>query len=119
MSTVVELSLVLLIFVVIAATIVVSVYLVKLLIELNVLTKNANDTTTIVKNELEPILTELKQTMTSINTIAQNADNQMATVKKVIASAVGLSSVLFGSFGKVSGGFMKGFSSAFNLFRKK
>lgn len=119
MSIVVELSLVLLIFVVIAAVAVVSVYLVKLLIELNVLAKNANETTTIVKNELEPILDELKQTMTSINTIAKNADNQMATVKKIMASAVGISSLLFGGFGKVSGGFMKGFTSAFNLFKKK
>lgn len=119
MSTAIGICLILLILVLIAAIITLSVYIVKWLIEFTILTRNINDTTTIVKDEIQPILTELKQTMASINTIAKNADNQVASVKKATAAALGLVSVFAGKFKFLSGSFMKGFLSAFNMFRRK
>jgi uncharacterized protein YoxC len=119
MSTTVELSLVLLIFVLIAAIIVVSVYLVRLLIDLNVLTKNVNETTNIVKNDIEPILDELQKTLSSINTMVKDTDDQITSLKKILAAVFGFSTIFCGHFGKISGGFLKGFKSAFSFFRKK
>lgn len=119
MSTAIGISLILLILVLIAVIITISVYFVKWLIEFTLLTRNLNETTTIVKGEIEPILSELKQTMASINTIAKNADNQVATLRKAAAAALGLVSMFAGKFKFLSGSFMKGFLSSFNLFRKK
>lgn len=119
MSTAIGICLILLILVLIAVIVTLAVYLVKWLIEFTILTRNLNDTTVIVKDEMQPILSELKQTMISINTIAKNADNQVASVKKATAAALGLVSIFAGKFKFLSGSFMKGFLSAFDMFRKK
>lgn len=76
MSTALTVSLILLVFVIMGAIIATTVYFVKLLIELTLLTKNLDETTTIVKGELEPILGELKETMTNVNNLAK-----MRTIK--------------------------------------
>lgn len=73
------------------------VYFVKLLIELTLLTKNLDETTTIVKGELEPILGELKETMTNVNNLAKNADNQVATIRKIFATVIGFFTSLQGN----------------------
>ena len=99
MSIAIGICLILLILVVIASIITLTVY--------------------VVKDELEPILGELKQTMKSINDITQNADTQMKNLKKVVAALIGFVSLFVGKFKFLSGSFMKGFMSAFNLFRKK
>ncbi len=119
MSIAIGICLILLILVVIASIITLTVYVVKWLIEFTILTKTLNDTTVVVKDELEPILGELKQTMKSINDITQNADTQMKNLKKVVAALIGFVSLFVGKFKFLSGSFMKGFMSAFNLFRKK
>lgn len=119
MSTAIGISLILLILVLAAAIITLTVYIVKWLIEFTILTRNLNDTTTVVKSEIEPILSELKKTMSTINTIAQSADNQVTSLKKSVAAALGLITVFAGKFKFLSGSFMKGFLSAFNLFRRK
>ena len=89
MSTALTVSLILLVFVIMGAIIATTVYFVKLLIELTLLTKNLDETTTIVKGELEPILGELKETMTNVNNLAKNADNQVATIRKIFATVIG------------------------------
>ncbi len=119
MSSILEFSIILLIFVIIAAIVTVSIYLVRLLMDMDVLAKNANETTTILNGELKPLLEELKGSLAKINAIAQSADNQVATLKKLVTTVLGVSSIFVGGFGKMSGGFMKGFQSAFKLFGKK
>lgn|SRR5574344_480351 len=119
MTTALTASLILLVFVIIASIVALTVYLAKLMIELCLLTRNLNETTSVVKGELDPILKELTQTMKSINTIAKNADNQVASVKKIAAAAVGFVSLFLGKMNFLKGSFMKGFLSAFNLFKKK
>ena len=119
MSTALTVSLIILVFVIIVAIIAVTIYLVKFLMELCILTKNINDTTDIVKKELDPILTELKETMQSVNNVAKNAGAQINTIKKVITAVIGFVTLFAGKFKFLSGSFMKGFMSAFNLFRKK
>ena len=119
MSTALTISLILLVFVVIAAIIATTIYLVKFLIELTLLTKNLYATTTVVKEEIEPILGELKQTLTNVNKLAQNADNQVAVIKKIIATVLGFVSVFAGKFKFLQSSFFKGFLATFNLFRRK
>lgn len=119
MSTALGVSLILLIFVVIASIIALTIYLVKFLIELSLLTRNLNDTTDIVKKDLEPIMGELSTTLKHVNSLAQNADTQLSTVKKVITTVLGGLSLFAGRFKFLSGSFMKGFLAAFNLFKRK
>ncbi len=119
MSTALTVSLIILVFVVIAAIVATTIYLVKFLMELCILTKNLNDTTDIVKKELNPILVELKETMQSVNIVAKNAGKQISTIKKIISTTIGFITLFAGKFKFLSGSFMKGFMSAFNLFRKK
>ncbi len=119
MSTTLTISLIILVLVCIAAVISLTVYCIKFLIELTLLTKNLDETTSIVKKEIEPILGELKETMTNVNTFAQNANNQITTAKKIFATVLGFFSMFADKFKFLQGGFMKGFFSAFNLFRRK
>ena len=115
MSTALTVSLILLVFVIMGAIIATTVYFVKLLIELTLLTKNLDETTTIVKGELE----ELKETMTNVNNLAKNADNQVATIRKIFATVIGFFTMFAGKFKFLQSSFFKGFISSFNLFRRK
>ena len=117
MSTALTVSLILLVFVIMGAIIATTVYFVKLLIELTLLTKNLDETTTIVKGELEPILGELKETI--VNNLAKNADNQVATIRKIFATVIGFFTMFAGKFKFLQSSFFKGFISSFNLFRRK
>lgn len=119
MSSVLEFSIILLIFVLIAAIATVSVYLVKLLIELKVLAKNANETTVMINEEIKPLIKEAKTSMEKVNAIIKTAEGQVNTLKKLVTTILGFSTLLVGGFSKVSGGFFKGFQTAFNLFRRK
>ena len=119
MTAALNLSLILLVVVVIAAVIATTIYLVKFLMELCLLTKNLNDTTDIVKKELNPLLSELTEAIHNVNIVAKDAGKQINTIKKVISTILGFVSVFAGKFKFLSGSFMKGFMSAFNLFRRK
>lgn len=119
MSTALTVSLIILVFVIIAAIVAVTIYLVKFLMELCLLTKSLNETTEIVNKDLQPILTEFKDTMKSVNAITRNADTQVAALRKFVSAVIGFVSVFAGKFKFLSGSFMKGFLAAFNLFRKK
>ncbi len=119
MSTALTVSLILLVLVVIAAIIAITIYFVKFLMELCILTKNLNDTTEIVKKELDPLLSELTETIHNVNIVAKDAGTQINTIKKIISTILGFVSVFAGKFKFLSGSFMKGFLSAFNLFRRR
>lgn len=119
MSTALGVSLIILVFIVAVAVIALTIYTVKLLLELCLFTKNLNETVTIVKNEIEPILEELSITLKHVNSLAENADTQISNIRKITATIIGAVSIFTGKFKFLSGSFMKGFLSAFNLFRKK
>ena len=89
MSTALTVSLILLVLVVIAAIIAITIYFVKFLMELCILTKNLNDTTEIVKKELDPLLSELTETIHNVNIVAKDAGTQINTIKKIISTILG------------------------------
>lgn len=88
--------------------IVVGGFLVKLLFDLSKLTKNIDETTTIVKSEIEPTLKEFNNALKSINSIAQNADKQVDSLAKLFESIMGASSVALSRAKDLSGGIIKG-----------
>ena len=119
MSTALNVCLIILVCILIIAIIVLTVYAVKFLIELCILTRNLNETTTIVKREAEPILSELSITLHHVNKFAQSADTQMGNIRKIIATIIGAASFFTGKFKFLSSNFVKGFFSAFNFFKQK
>lgn len=88
--------------------IVVGGFLVKLLIDLSKLAKNVDETTTIVKAEIEPTLQELNKALKSINSIAQNADKQVDTLGKFLENAFGVGALALTRAKNISGGLLKG-----------
>lgn len=97
--------------------------LIKLLIDLSKLAKNVDETTTIVKTEIEPTLKELNKALSSINAIAQNADKQVDSLSKTLESLLGAGVVAFSRAKNFPGGLLKGLikgiTTAIKLFGKK
>jgi hypothetical protein len=103
--------------------VVVGGFLIKLLFDLSKLTKNIDETTTIVKSEIKPTLEEFNNAMKSISSIAQNADRQVGSLGKLIESTIGAGSLLFTKAKDLSGGVVKtltkGIVTLIKLFLKK
>lgn len=95
--------------------IVVAGFLVKLLIDLSALAKNLNQTSIIVNEELKPTLNELNQTLSSINEIVKNTDKGVGDFKSAISGFVDKTKLVSGT---LLGGLFKGFSTAYNMFKK-
>ena len=95
---------------------VVGYFLIKLLKDLSVLTKNLNETSEILNNELKPTLKELNETMRSINSIIQSTDEGVGNVKLGIANALTKTKEISGN---IFGGFLKGFMTVYSLFTNK
>ena len=96
--------------------IVVGYFLVKLLRDLSELTKNTNETSLMLNTELKPALKELNETIRSLNSIIQNTDEGVGSVKIGIENAITKTKAFSES---LLGGFLKGFLTVFSLFRKK
>ena len=96
--------------------IVVGGFLVKLLIDLSKLSKNVNETTTILNTELKPTLEGVNETLKTINNLVkttdQGVDNVKSAIEKLLGKTKALSETIFG-------GFLKGFVSVVSLFSKK
>lgn len=88
--------------------IIVGGFLIKLLADLSKLTTNLNETTSIVKSELEPTLHEINNALKSINSIAQNADKQVDSLSKLFENILDASALTFNRAKKLSGGLIKG-----------
>lgn len=65
---------------------VVGIFLVKLIIDLSTLSKSLLETSKILNEELKPTILELKQTLTSILSITQTAEDGITKVKNAIVS---------------------------------
>ncbi len=119
MSPILEQGLIILVFTSIVVLIVLTVFIVRVLINMFKLTKNLDNTTTILNNELEPTIKELNQVLTNVNKFANSADTQMNNAKHLIAKVIGVAGVALGGIKSFSGSFFKGFTSAMKLFIKK
>lgn len=98
----------------------VGIMLVKVLFDISKLTRNIDETTTIVKTELEPTLKNLNKSVEIVSGIIIKTDENIQKVKKFLSKTplklVGQVSKLSG---KAAKGFFGGLCSAFKMFSKK
>lgn len=103
--------------------IVVGGFLVKLLVDLSNLTKNLDETTAIIKAEIKPTFEEFNKALTSLSSIAQNADKQVDSLSNLLENLFGASAIMFSRARKLSGGIIKnvvkGLVTVVKLFLKK
>lgn len=115
MSTTLEVAILFLII----AVIIVLGFLLKLIIDSMKLVKNLDETTTIIKEEIEPTLKELNRTLENLNSLTGEADKQLTNIRKILSSFIGLSSVTLGGVKNIAGGFFKGVIEGIKFFTKK
>lgn len=118
MTTTLQVSIMFLIFTTIVLGVVITVFLIKLINDMSKLTVNLDEVATIVKQEIEPTLKEVKEALSNINSIAKSADKQVDVIKKLLSGLVGVSGLAFCGMKNISGGFLKGISAGMKLFRK-
>ena len=98
----------------------VGIMLVKVLFDISKLTRNIDETTTIIKTELEPTLKNLNKSVEIVSGVIIKTDESIQKVKKFLSKTP---LKLIGQVSKLSGkatkGFFSGLCSAFKMFAKK
>ena len=103
----------------IIAVIIVLGFLLKLIIDSIKLVQNLDETTTIVKNEIEPTIKELNKTLENLNSLTEGADHQIVLVRKLLSSILGIGSFALGGMKNITGGFFKGVMEGIKFFTQK
>ncbi len=100
--------------------ILVGAMLVKVLFDLSKLTKNIDETTTIVKTELEPTLKNVNKSVEIISGFIIKTDEGINKVKEFVSKTpLKFVGKLTSLTGKATRGFFSGLCTAFNMFSKK
>jgi len=113
-----EISLVVLICTSIICLIVLTVFVVKFLYSASKLVNNINKACDTVNNELEPVVKDLKETVSGITSIVKATDNRIKTVNCALNGVIGATGVLGGKLKEVLSGVVEGFRAGINLFKK-
>lgn len=94
--------------------------LIKVLFNISRLTKNVDETATIVKTELVPTLKNINKSVEIVSGIIIKADESVNKIKDAIKnSPLNILSKLSSVTGTVTKGFFGGLCSAFKIFSKK
>ena len=97
-------------------------FLIKLIIDAARLTRNIDETTSVVRNELRPTLRELSESLHTLNDFMKSTDKGIDKVKDAVESALGVSTATLSKLKFISGslisGLYKGFSTVVKLFQK-
>ena len=97
--------------------ILVGAMLIKVLFDLSKLTKNINETTTIVKTELTPTLQNINKSVEIVSGIIIKADESVNKIKDAIKnSPLNILAKVTSLTGSVAKGFFSGLCSAFKIF---
>ena len=100
--------------------ILVGIMLVKVLYDISHLTKNVDETTTIIKTELEPTLKNINKSVEIVSGIIVKTDEGFKKVKNFISKTpLKLAGQLSKLTGKAARGFFGGLCTAFKTFSKK
>ena len=103
-----------------AIVILVGIMLAKVLFDISHLTKNIDETTTIVKTELEPTLKNINKSVEIVSGVIIKADAGITKMKDFISKTpLKLVGQLSKLTGKAAKGFFGGLCSAFKMFAKK
>lgn len=102
--------------------VVVGGFLVKLIVDLSKLTKNVDETTSVVRNELRPTLRELNESLHTLNDFMKTTDKGIDKMKDAVEGAFGVSAATLSKLKFISGslakGLVKGFSTVLKMFQK-
>lgn len=100
--------------------ILVGAMLFKVLFNVSKLTKNLDETTTIIKTELEPTLKNVNKSVEIVSGIIIKADEGVQKIRGFISKTpLKLLGNLSSLAGKATGGFFKGLCAAFKMFSKR
>lgn len=119
MSVTLETFLIIFIVVTIILFILISVYLIKLLIETINLVHNINSISTIVKNDLGSVMSELKVSLNGINTFVGATNKKVTDLKGIVLRLLGAGSVAVAGAKNFTGSFLKGLNAGLKIFRTK
>ena len=103
----------------IVAVIIVLGFLIKLIIDSIKLVQNLDETTSIVKNEIEPTIKELKKTLENLNSLTDGTSSQINQIRKILTGLLGVGSFALGGVKNITGGFFKGVMEGIKFFTKK
>ena len=96
--------------------IVIAGFVIKLLIDCDVLVKNLNKTSVMLNDELKPTLDELQETLQSVNSIIKSTDTHMVNIRDAVENTFGKTKAITGT---LFSGLIKGFGTMWRLFSKK
>ena len=96
-----------------------TIYLCMLLFAAYKLLKNANKTCDMINSELKPVIEDLKETVSGVNSIIKAADDRVKFINCAVNSVVGATGVLGGKLKSVFSGVLEGFKAGINLTRRK
>lgn len=96
--------------------VVIGVFLVKLLIELTLLSKTSQCAVETLQKELEPTLAELQTAIKNVNTIASTADEKVEELKNNVSSII---NPLQSNFAKIKLTLLKSIAQGISMFLKK
>lgn len=119
MSPDLEMTLLIFLIVAIVVTLLVGVFLVLWLINLNKLTTSLTENSEIFRMELKPIFEEVHSSLQKVNSMLSTADTNVGRINKVVVSVLGVLGLFLSNFKNLSGGFMKGIFQGFKVFAKK
>ena len=99
--------------------IIVSILLVKLLVDLSNLAKAVQNLTGIIKLELEPTLKEFRKTLLNINSIASTADSQVVNLNRSIDVISNSTSKIFNKAKIISASIKQGIWTSLKVFMEQ
>lgn len=95
---------------------IVTILLVKLLVDLSNLAKSIQNLTGVIKLELEPTLKEFRRTLLNINSIATSADSQVVNLNRSINVISDSTSKLFSKAKILTSSLKKGLLTGLKVF---
>ena len=117
MTPVLECVLAIFIVVLIIASVILTVFLVKFIKEATLTLTSLKYLTDMTNKELEPALKSVNNILSTVNNVSNATNKQFELIKKILTTLLGASCVAFGNTKNC--GFFSGLKSGFNLFRKK
>lgn len=98
--------------------VVVGGFLIKLILDTAKLTRNIDETTSVVRNELRPTLRELNESFHTLNDFMKSTDKGIDKMRDAMENAFGASSATFSKIKFLSGSLISGLYKGFSTVRK-
>jgi hypothetical protein len=102
----------------IAILIILTVFIIRLLMDLSNLAKSLHNLSIIVGYELEPLIKELKKILENINSVANGADKQVDNIKKLLTGLIVPMSDFVEKAKGLSSGLLGGLIAGLKIFLK-